>query len=59
MQNNFTRMMIEVAVDKALGEIRKKSKRALRNLADIGMRYAEGRFQDEFFTIACALDSGI
>ncbi len=52
MQNSFTRMMIEVAVDKALGEIRKKSKRALRNLADLGMHYAKGRFQDEFFTIA-------
>lgn len=52
MQNNFTRMMIEVAVDKALVEIKRKSKRALRNLADLGLRYAKGRFQDNFFTIA-------
>ena len=52
MQDRIKRVMIESAVGKALSEIRKKSKRELRNLVELGTRYARGRFQDDFFTLA-------
>ncbi|HWR22627.1 MAG TPA: hypothetical protein VN366_04040 [Feifaniaceae bacterium] len=52
MESNLVRFMIEKAVDRALSEIRNKSKRELRNLVELGMYHATGRFQSEFFGLA-------
>lgn len=52
MGNNLTRFMIDKAVGRALREIRNRSKRELRNLVELGMYHAEGRFQSEFFRLA-------
>lgn len=52
MQDRIWRGMIEGVVGRAIREIRKKSKRELRNLVELGTRYAHGRFQNDFFKMA-------
>lgn len=52
MAVNFSRFIIEKVVDRGLQEMRKNSKRELRNLVELGMFHAKGRFQNEFFGIA-------
>lgn len=52
MTGNFTRFIIEKAVDRALMEMKKNSKRELRNLVELGMFHSISGFQDLFYKTA-------
>ncbi|MCR5775080.1 MAG: hypothetical protein K6G42_08355 [Lachnospiraceae bacterium] len=46
---NFTRVLIETAVDRGIKDVTNDPKRSLRRLADLGKQYSEGRFQKATF----------
>lgn len=51
-KNQLTYTLIETAVDKGLRDIKENSGRGTRNLVDLGIHFATGRFQKDFFLIA-------
>ena len=51
-ENNITRMLIETFVKKGLRDIKSSPKRSIRNLVDLALHAAKGRFQQYFFKIA-------
>ena len=51
-ENNITRMLIETFVKKGLRDIKSSPKRSIRNLVDLALHAAKGRFQQNFFKIA-------
>ncbi len=46
---NFTRVLIETAVDRGIRDVTDDPKRSLRRLADMGKQFSEGRFQKASF----------
>ncbi|WP_313755633.1 hypothetical protein [Tissierella sp.] len=52
MENKLTKVMLEIAIERAFKEIELKSKRGTRNLVDLGAHFAKGRFQKDFYNIA-------
>lgn len=46
---NFTRVLIETAVERGIRDVTNDPKRSLRRLADLGKQYSEGRFQKAAF----------
>lgn len=50
MHNAVSRIMVELAVDKTIAELQKEgSKRAVRNLVELGQRYAKGQCNGMFY----------
>lgn len=52
MGDNFSRILIRTTVRKAIRDIRETPRRSARNLIDMALNFAEGRFQQEFFQMA-------
>lgn len=52
MNHNFSRIVIETIVRKAITDIQDTPKRSTRNLVDMALNFAEGRFQNRFFQTA-------
>ncbi len=52
MRQKLTNIILDIAVDKGLKEIRVNSKRGIRNLVDLGAHFAKGRFQMDFYKMA-------
>lgn len=52
MGDNLTRIVIKTMVRKALRDIREDPERSTRNLVDMAMNCANGRFQERFFQTA-------
>lgn len=52
MEDKLTKVMLEIAIERAFKEIELKSKRGIRNLVDLGAHFAKGRFQKDFYNIA-------
>lgn len=52
MSNDVSRTIIETLVRKAVADIRDTPKRSTRNLVDMALNFAEGRFQNRFLQIA-------
>lgn len=52
MGDNLTRIVIKTMVHKALRDIREAPERSTRNLVDLAMNCASGRFQERFFQTA-------
>ena len=48
MQRDFKRISIENIVHKAFMDIEEDPRRGLRNLVDLGVNFAKGRFQKPF-----------
>ncbi len=55
MGKDITRVIIETTVRRALKDLRRFPKRTMRNLVDLALNFAGGRFQQEFFRVAQAL----
>lgn len=52
MRQKLTNIILDIAIDKGLKEIRVNSKREIRNLVDLGAHFAKGRFQKDFYRMA-------
>lgn len=52
MKENITRVLIETTVRNAIKEIQNDSKRSIRNLVDMALDFANGRFQNHFLKVA-------
>lgn len=52
MGKDITRVIIETTVRHALKDLRRFPKRTMRNLIDLALNFAGGRFQQEFFRVA-------
>lgn len=52
MRRKLTNIILDIAIDKGLKEIRVNSKRGIRNLVDLGAHFAKGRFQVDFYKMA-------
>lgn len=50
MGKDITRVIIETTVRRALKDLRRFPKRTMRNLVDLALNFAKGRFQQEFFS---------
>ena len=48
MKNNTSRILIETIIRKTLNDIRESPERSIRNLVDMGLHFANGRFQHSF-----------
>ncbi len=55
MGKDITRVIIETTVRRALKDLRRFPKRTMRNLVDLALNFAKGRFQQEFFQVAQTL----
>lgn len=55
MSSSVKSIMVEMAVDLFLRDLREDSGRAARNLIDVGMRFAKGRFRENFLPCAQAM----
>ena len=49
MENSMSGILIEAVVRKALREIKENPERITRNLVDMALKFADGRFQKHFF----------
>jgi len=49
MEKSMSRILVESVVKKALRDIKDSPERGIRNLVDMGLEFAEGRFQQNFF----------
>ena len=49
---DFTRILIEGAVNRTLSQLRRDPRRSLRNLVDLGVTFSRGRFQKPFLEMA-------
>lgn len=62
MENNASRILIEVTVRQTLKGLKADTRRGVRNLVDMALQFSEGRFQSRFFETARTLlenpDSG-
>lgn len=52
MESSTSRIIIETLVKKTLRELRDSPERSVRNLVDMALHFAEGRFQRNFFRAA-------
>lgn len=52
MESSTSRIIIETVVQKTLRELRDSPERSVRNLVDMALHFAEGRFQRNFFRAA-------
>lgn len=52
MGDNFSRILIQTTVRKAIRDIRETPQRSTRNLIDMALNFSTGRFQQEFFQMA-------
>lgn len=52
MGDSISRIMVHTTVRKAIRDIRESPERSIRNLVDMALNFADGRFQKEFFHIA-------
>lgn len=52
MKTTTTRIIIETMVRKAIRDIKDSPQRSSRNLVDMALQFATGRFQQHFFTVA-------
>lgn len=52
MKTNMSRMLIETVVKKSLKNMKENPERGIRNLIDMALQFAEGRFQKIFFETA-------
>ena len=50
MQKDITRILIEAMLDKSLRDLNSNSRRAVRNLVDMGVHFSKGRFQKYFLS---------
>jgi hypothetical protein len=57
MNSSIKLIMIEMAVDLFLRDLREDAGRAMRNLIDVGMRFAKGSFRNDFLPYAQAMMS--
>lgn len=55
MGKDITRVIIETTVWHALKDLQGAPKRTMRNLVDLALNFARGRFQQEFFRVVQAL----
>ena len=52
MEKSMSRMLVETVVKQALKTIRENPERGIRNLIDMALQFAVGRFQKHFFATA-------
>lgn len=52
MKVDIQRVSVETVVDKYIQDIKKDSKRSIRNLIDFGAQFSKGRFQKQFFHLS-------
>ena len=52
MEQNISRILVEMAVKTALKNIKDSPERGIRNLLDMALQCTEGKFQHEFFSTA-------
>ncbi len=52
MINKTAYVMIRAAVNKGIVDIKENPERGIRNLVDLGVQFAKGRFQQDFFDMA-------
>lgn len=52
MGDAFSKILIQTTVRKAIRDIRETPQRSTRNLVDMALNFASGRFQQEFFQMA-------
>lgn len=50
MQKDITRILFEAMLDKSLRDLNSNSRRAVRNLVDMGVHFSKGRFQKYFLS---------
>ncbi|MGM9586451.1 MAG: hypothetical protein ACI3VA_03080 [Candidatus Limivicinus sp.] len=55
MNHNLSRTLIETIVRKTISDIRESPRRSTRNLVDLALNFADGRFQSQFFASAQAM----
>lgn len=55
MKNDFSRVLVQTVVQKALGDIRESPERGIRNLVDMARQFSKGQFQHVFFAVAQAM----
>lgn len=51
MENTMSRLLIEATVRQTLKSVQEDPKRSVRNLIDMALQFAEGRFQKDFFEV--------
>lgn len=59
MSSSIELIMIEMAIDIFLKDLREDPGRAMRNLIDLGMRFSKGRFRSDFLPYAQATMSDL
>lgn len=55
MNHDLSRTLIETIVRKTIADIQESPKRSTRNLVDLALNFADGRFQSQFFASAQAM----
>ena len=55
MNHDLSRTLIETIVRKTIADIQEAPKRSTRNLVDLALNFADGRFQSQFFASAQAM----
>lgn len=50
--NKINYMMIKIAIEKGIRDIKENPKRGIRNLVDLGQMFSNGEFQKSFFELA-------
>lgn len=52
MENSVNRIMVNTIVKKAIHDLKSDPERTVRNLVDMALRFADSRFQQEFYSSA-------
>lgn len=52
MENSVNRIMVHTIVKKAIHDLKSDPERTVRNLVDMALRFADSRFQQEFYSSA-------
>ena len=52
MENSVNRIMVTTIVKKAIRDLKSDPERTVRNLVDMGLKFADSRFQQEFYSAA-------
>ena len=50
-KQDFTRTLIELAVDQGMKGMKENPHRSIRRMADLGRQFSKGRFQEQIFTL--------
>lgn len=50
-KQDFTRTLIELAVDQGMKDMKGNPQRSVRRMADLGRQFSRGRFQEQIFTL--------